>query len=120
MPAALCMAKLMCKSEIACGIIILGHLCELFRIYPSNPEYPQSFACQAYKAGLEAAQNQGSWELAWPLLGLPDPDRKEPSIASGTERVALATLAKEKKVFLEVANRTRPTPKKEGKPKEDD
>jgi hypothetical protein len=83
---------------------ILAHLYELQREYGAEP-HVQAFTAQAYKASVEAVYANGSWELAWPLLGLPDPEEKARPITSPAERVALAALAKERK-SLEAARKT--------------
>jgi hypothetical protein len=86
-------------------ITILGHLCELLRQRPQNPEYGRAFALQAYKASLEALKNNGNWELAWPLLGIPSPDENLESIVAPAERVALVALQKERRMLKEAADK---------------
>ena len=92
-------------------LVILGHAYELFRLYPEHPQYAKAFIAQAYKVSLDAAQRNGSWALAWPLLGIPDPDENYRPPFAATEQVAMAALAKEKKALAEVAKAA--SPKKE-------
>ena len=94
------------------GVSILAHAYDLCRRYPQNPEYIRAFLAQGYKVSLDALIRHGSWELSWPLLGIPDPEEKESQLLSPTERVAVAALAKEKKVLLEVANSVRTQPRR--------
>ena len=96
---------------------ILSHVYELQRRYPDQPEYARAFTAQALKVSLDVAQQGGSWDLAWPLLGLVDPEGADQHALSPSERVALAALAKEKKVINEIASaarakRTAPSGKK--------
>ena len=83
--------------------MILSHIYELHRRYPQNPEFPRAFVAQSIKVVSDVARQNGSWELSWPLLGLPDPDGESSQLLSPAERVAVAAMAKEKKVLLEVA-----------------
>ena len=82
---------------------ILAHTYELHRRYPHNPEYARAFTAQSLKVVTDVCRSNGSWELAWPLLGLPDPEADGTQLLSPAERVAVAALAKEKKVLQEVA-----------------
>ena len=67
----------------------------------------EAFTCQCYKAAMEALAHNGSWEAAWPILCLPDPDEKMASLVSPAEQVAVAALLKEKKTLKELT-RARP------------
>ena len=49
----------------------------------------------------------GSWELAWPLLGLQDPDDAQRGLTAPAEQVALVALAKERKLLAEAAARAK-------------
>ena len=82
---------------------ILAHSYELHRRYPHNPEYARAFTAQSLKVVTDVCRSNGSWELAWPLLGLPDPEADGTQLLSPAERVAVAALAKEKKVLQQVA-----------------
>ena len=97
--------------------VILAHLYQLQRRYGSNPEYPRAFTAQAYKVVSDTLQRGGCWELTWPLLGLADPEEREPQLLSATEKVAVAALHKERKVLQEVVaavKKSRPPPAKAG------
>ena len=74
----------------------------------TGTEYIRAFTAQAYKAAVEAGHSNGAWDLSWPLLGLPDPEEGQRSIASPAERVALAALAKERKLLKEVGRQKPP------------
>ena len=82
---------------------VLSHIYELHRRYPQNPEYCRAFTAQALKVTLDASRGGGSWELSWPLLGLVDPEEHDSHALSPIERVAIAALAKEKKIVSEIA-----------------
>ena len=84
-------------------LTILAHTYELHRRYPQQPEYARAFTAQALKVVTDVCRSNGSWELSWPLLGLPDPDSEGSQLLSPAERVAVAALAKEKKVLQEIA-----------------
>ena len=60
----------------------------------------------------------GNWDLAWPLLGIPDPEERETQLLSPTERVAMTALAKEKKVLTDVAASVKRHGKNDNKKKE--
>ena len=68
---------------------ILAHLYGLLREYGTEPHVEASCA-RAYKASVEAVCANASWELAWPVLGFPDPEEKVRPITIPAERVALA------------------------------
>ena len=78
---------------------ILGHTYELMRRHPTDPSLARAFVAQSFKVSLEVSRAGGSWDLAWPLLGLPDPEEGESQALSLAERVAMAALAKERKVL---------------------
>ena len=82
---------------------VLSHIYELHRRYPQNPEYSRAFTAQAMKVTLDASRAGGSWELSWPLLGLVDPEEHDQHALTPTERVAIAALAKERKIVSEIA-----------------
>ena len=82
---------------------VLSHVYELHRRYPTNPEYPRAFLAQSIKVTLDASRSGGSWELAWPLLGLVDPEDHDSHALSPSERVAVAALARERKIVGEIA-----------------
>jgi hypothetical protein len=77
---------------------VLAHAYELGRIENSPPRV-QAFLAQSYKAGTEAVAQNGDWSLAWPLLGLVDPDERSHPVTSAGERVALVALAKERQTL---------------------
>ena len=81
---------------------ILSHAYELHRRYPQHPDFPRAFIAQSLKVTLDAARNGGSWELTWPLVCLPDPEDHDGHTMTAGERVAMAALAKEKKVIQEI------------------
>jgi hypothetical protein len=82
---------------------VLAHLYETQRRYPMNPEFARAATAQALKVTLDVARTKGSWELSWPLLGLPDPEELDRHALSPAERVAVAALAKERRVLSEIA-----------------
>jgi len=82
---------------------MMANVYELHRRYPANPEYAKAFAAQSLKIMLDVSRSGGSWELYWPLSGLPDPEEGDQHALSPAERVAVAAMAKEKKVLQEVA-----------------
>ena len=86
------------KKAIHC----FAHMNELHRQFPQNPEYARAFGVQAYKVFVDVADQNGSWELSWPLLGIPDPETTQLRLTSPVERVAMAALAKEKKIISEI------------------
>jgi hypothetical protein len=83
--------RTLCKT-----IVILAHAYEMCRQRPS-PEniHVRAFLGQAFKASLDASNSKGSWKMAWPLLGVADPDEIYTSLTTPTERVALAAYPKE-------------------------
>ena len=95
---------------------ILGHTYELMRRHPTDPSLARAFVAQSFKVSLEVSRAGGSWDLAWPLLGLPDPEEGESQALSPGERVAMAALAKERKVLSDISQAAK---SKRGKPKED-
>ena len=82
---------------------VVGHCYELCRRYPNNPEYVRAFLAQSYKVTADVLHSQGSWELGWPLLGLGDPEERASQLLTPAERIAMASLAKERKVLADVA-----------------
>ena len=92
-------------------VLLLAHLFELQREHGAA-EPVEAFTAQAYKASCEALAHGGVWDAAWPLLGLPDPDERVPSMLSPAERVASAAYLKEKKMLRELhrANPKDPPP----------
>jgi len=92
---------------------MMGHMYELHRRYPANPEYAKAFTAQSLKIMLDVSRSGGSWDLYWPLTGLPDPEEGDQHALSAAERVAVAALVKERKVLQEVAAAARS--KKQGK-----
>ncbi len=74
---------------------------------------------QAIKVTGDVCRSGGSWDLAWPLLGVPDLEEKDHQMLSPAERVAMAALAKERKVLAEVASAARKSKKDGGKEKDD-
>ena len=90
-------------------ILSIAHLYELFRLHPHEPEHPQAFCGALYKAAIEASRNNGAWDMSWPLLGLEDPDETQPTILSGSERVAVPALVREQQV-LKAASKKYSTP----------
>ena len=82
---------------------VLSHIYELHRRYPNHPEFSRAFTAQAIKVTLDASRAGGSWDLSWPLLGLVDPEEQDGQALSPSERVAVAALAKEKKIIGEIA-----------------
>jgi len=84
------------------AIHVMAHVNELHRRFPQNPEYARAFGLQAYKVFVDVANQNGSWELSWPLLGIPDPEENQFRLTSAAERVAMAALAKEKKVIADI------------------
>ena len=95
---------------------IWGYNYELMRRHPTDPFFARAFAAQSFKVTLEVSRAGGSWELAWPLLGLPDPEEGESQALSPGERVAMAALAKERKVLSEISQAAK---SKRGKLKDD-
>ena len=81
-------------------LVILANLYDLGRV-EGAPDRTQAFTAQAYKAAVEALNNNGDWSLAWPLIGLPDPDDRVRQVTMPAERVALVALAKERKLLKE-------------------
>ena len=81
-------------------IHILAHIYELQR--HQDPRVSQAFVAAAYKAALSAAAANGSWDLSWDLLGLPDPDRSSTPLYTAAETVAVVAMAKERKVMDEM------------------
>ena len=96
---------------------IWGYNYELMRRHPTDPFFARAFAAQSFKVTLEVSRAGGSWELAWPLLGLrssssrssssssssTDPEEGENQALSPGARVAMAALAKEQKVLSEIS-----------------
>ena len=81
-------------------LVMMSHLYDLAKVERAPSRLTASVG-QFYKVLNETVINQGSWELSWPLSGLPDPDERIRSTASAAERVALVALAKEKKLLRE-------------------
>ena len=88
-------------------LVIMAHLFELCREHGAAPQV-EAFIAQSYKVVLETLANNGSWEMSWPILGLPDPDEKMASVLSPGEKVALAALVKEKKLLKDTQRAVRP------------
>jgi len=94
---------------------MMAHVYELHRRYPANPEFAKAFTAQSLKIMLDVSRSGGSWELYWPLTGLPDPEEGDQHALSAAERVAVAAMVKEKKVLQEVAAAARTKSGKVGK-----
>ena len=89
-------------------ILVMAHLFELQKQYREYPQVSHAFTMTAYKCAVAAAGANGSWELSWDLLGLPDPDASTRPLMSSAEQVAMVALAKERKVLSEALAATRP------------
>jgi hypothetical protein len=76
-------------------------LYELSRLQP--PEVVRSWVANVCKATIEAKNPNGNWTMSWPLLGIPGPDSLAQPLPNPMERVALAALAKERKVLEDAA-----------------
>ena len=81
------------------GMLHAGY--ELMRRHPTDPFFARAFLAQSFKVSLEVSRAGGSMELAWPLLGLPDPREGESQALGPGERVAMAALAKAQTVLSE-------------------
>ena len=95
-------------------MIMLSYIYDLCRV-EGAPARVQAAVGQMYKVAAETLATGGVWELTWPLTGLHDPDEKQTSTATPSEKVAMVALAKERKMLKEaqaaaLAN-TKPHPK---------
>ncbi len=95
---------------------MLARLYELGRIH-NGGIHQHAMIGQMYKAVVEAISQNGSWDLAWPLLGMVDPLEVTRPLTYSGERVALAASAKEKKLLREAVAGGRAQVDKEGKVK---
>jgi hypothetical protein len=100
-------AQLEGHRTLAKTIVILAHAYELCRQSPNSDPRARAFLGQSFKCALEASNNKGSWNLVWPLLGLPDPDDKSLSLMSAAEKVGVAAYQKEKTILEKSANAAR-------------
>jgi len=98
-------------------MVMLSYIYDLCRVEGAPPRV-QAAVGQMYKVSAETLACQGVWELTWPMTGLPDPDERQTSTATPSEKVAMVALAKERKMLKEAQAAalagSRPTPKGKG------
>ena len=97
-------AQLEGHRTLAKTLVILEHAYEFCRQSPNSDPRVRAFFGQSFRCALEASNSKGSWNLVWPLLGLPDPDDKSLSLMSATEKVGVASYQKEKTILEKSAN----------------